>query len=517
MKKIFLLLAAAALLTATGCEDLDQAPISSGSVPTFYKSADDFNQALNATYSTLRSWPDRTLTMSETRSDNIYGVSTQGIRTWEPINNFSLGVVANEYPADAWSADYLAIYRANVLLDQLEQNGTVLTDAARKSTEAQARFLRAFYYFDLVRYFGRVPLVDKPLEPQDVAKLGRAPVADVYSLIVSDLQNAAANLPVSYAAADAGRVTSGAAKSLLALVYMTRSGDTYGGIQGPGLGTNDYAAALGLLNEVIASGQYQLITAAGTSPNAYANVFSYTNESNNGNREVIFDVQYISGGVGLGGSFPSILVTNNYFTSIGVGTTFGTGDELRPASNSLLNSYATGDLRKGVNFQVGYTAGTAVETRAAFKKYINGALRGTTRTDWPINFIVLRYADVLLLKAECLLRSGGSQSEALGLVNQIRRRAYGLSITAPSPVADLTSVNLDQLLEERRREFAGEGIRWHDLVRTGRMVSVMNAWITADDTNNRIRKPLNANDVLYPVPQQEMAASSYSYEQNPGY
>jgi starch-binding outer membrane protein, SusD/RagB family len=507
MKKIFLLLAAAALLSTTGCEDLDQAPISAGSVPTFYKSADDFTQALNATYSTLRAWPDRTLTMSETRSDNIYGVSSQGIRVWEPINNFSLGVVANEYPADTWSADYLAIYRTNVLLDQLEQNGAVLTDAARKSTEAQARFLRAFYYFDLVRYFGRVPLVDKPLEPQDVAKIARTPVADVYALIISDLQAAAANLPATYTGADVGRITSGAAKSLLALVYMTRSGSTYGGIQGPGLGTNDYATALGLLNEVIGSGQYQLITAAGTAPNAYANVFSYTNENN---REVIFDVQYISGGVGLGAGYPSILVTNNYFTSIGVGTTFGTGDELRPASNSLLNSYATGDVRKAVNFQVGYTAGTAVETRAAFKKYINGALRGTSRTDWPINFIVMRYADVLLLKAECILQGGGgTQAEALTIVNQIRSRA-GLS-------TPLTSLTLDQLLEERRREFAGEGIRWHDLVRSGRMVTVMNAWVTADDANNRIRKPLTANDVLYPVPQQELAASSYSYEQNPGY
>ncbi|RAK70629.1 RagB/SusD family nutrient uptake outer membrane protein [Hymenobacter edaphi] len=512
MKKIFLLLAAAALLTATGCEDLNQAPLSSGSVPTFYKSADDFNQGLNAAYNSLRAWPDRTLTMSETRSDNIYGVSAQGIRVWEPINNFSLGVVANEFPADTWSADYLAIYRANILLDQLDQNGTVLTDATRKSFDAQARFLRAFFYFDLVRYFGRVPLVDKPLEPQEVAKIGRTPVADVYSLIISDLQTAAAALPASYAATDVGRATAGAAKSLLALVYMTRSGPTYG-IQGPGLGTNDYATALNLLNEVINGGQYQLITAAGTSPNAYANVFSYTNENN---REVVFDVQYISGGVGLGASYPSILVTNNYFTSIGVGTTFGTGDELRPASNSLLNSYGTGDLRKAVNFQVGYTAGTAVETRAAFKKYINGTLRGTTRTDWPINFIVLRFADVLLLKAECLLRTG-DQAGALAIVNQIRRRAYGLPITTPSTAADLTSLTLDQLLEERRREFAGEGIRWHDLVRSGRAVDVMNAWVTADDASNRIRKPLTSNDVLYPVPQQELAASSYAYEQNPGY
>jgi hypothetical protein len=514
MKKIFLLLAAAALLSTTGCEDLDQAPISAGSVPTFYKSADDFNQALTAVYSALRAYPDRTLTMSETRSDNIYGVSTQGLRTWEPINNFSSGIAANEYPSDTWTADYLGIFRANVVLDQLEQNGAVLTEATRKSTEAQAKFLRAFFYLDLVRYFGPVPLITKALEPQEAAKLDRAPVADIYNQMISDLQFAAANLPATYAAAEAGRVTSGAAKSYLALTYMTRSGATYG-IQGPGLGTNDYSAALALLNEVIASGQYQLVSTAGSATNAYANVFNYSNE---GNREVIFDIQYLSGGTGIGGSFPSILVNNNYFASIGVGTTFGTGDELRAASNTLLNSYAAGDTRKAFTFQIGYTGGGVTESRAAFKKYIDGAKRGTSRTDWPINFIVMRYADVLMLKAECILQGGGgTQAEALGLVNQVRRRAYNLPIATPAPTVDLTTLTLSSLLEERRREFAGEGIRWHDLVRTGQMVSVMNAWITADDTNNRIRKPLNANDVLYPVPQQELAASGYRYQQNPGY
>ncbi|KUG09134.1 RagB/SusD family nutrient uptake outer membrane protein [Solirubrum puertoriconensis] len=506
MKKIFLLLAAAALFTATGCEDLDQAPISSGSVPTFYKSPDDFNQGLTAVYSALRNYPDRTLTMSETRSDNIYGVSTQGLRTWEPINNFSTGIVANEYPADTWSADYLGIYRANVLLDQLEKNSSVLTEDLRKRTEAQARFLRAFFYLDLVRYFGRVPLIDKPLEPQEVAKIQRANVADIYNLMIADLEYAAANLPASYPAAEAGRVTSGAAKGFLALTYMTRSGATYN-IQGPGLGTNDYATALRLLNEVIASNQYSLVTAAGTAGSPYANVFSYTNE---GNREVVFDIQYLSGGTGLGAGYPSILVNNNYFASIGVGTTFGTGDELRAAADDLLRSYPTGDQRKAFTYQIGYTGGGVTESRAAFKKYIDGPKRGTSRTDWPINFIVMRYADILLLKAECILQGGGgSQAEALTIVNQIRTRA---GITAP-----LTSVNLSTLLEERRREFAGEGLRWHDLVRTGQMLTVMNDWIAKEDTRNRIRKPLNANDVLYPVPQQELAASSYLYEQNPGY
>jgi hypothetical protein len=263
---------------------------------------------------------------------------------------------------------------------------------------------------------------------------------------------------------------------------------------------------LGLLNEIIASGQYQFLTGTG----AYASIFAYTNENN---KEVLFDVQYISGGIGQGATYPSILVTNNYFNSINVGTTFGTGDELRPASNNLLSTYATGDLRKTFSLQEGYTTTTAPivkEPRAAFKKYINGTLRGTTRADWPINFIVLRYTDVLLMKAECILKGGGgSQAEVDAIMTQVRNRA-GITGT-------VTGTTYAQLLEERRREFVGEGLRWHDLVRSGNALTIMNNWIAQDDVSKRMRSPVVANDLLYPVPQSELAATSYLYEQNPGY
>jgi hypothetical protein len=214
MKKTFLSILAASILvlSLTNCEkQLDQVPISSGSVPTFYKTADDFTQAINSVYSGLRDYPDRLYTMSETRSDNIYGVSTQGLRTWEPINNFSKGIASNEYPADTWATDYNGIFRANVVLDQLTQNGAVLTEATRNRIEGEAKFLRALYYLDLVRYFGPVPRIDKPLEPQEVAKIQRAPVADIYGLIIEDLTTASEKLPATYAAADLGRATKWAA------------------------------------------------------------------------------------------------------------------------------------------------------------------------------------------------------------------------------------------------------------------------------------------------------------------
>jgi hypothetical protein len=515
MKKTFLSLLAASLLvlSMSSCEkQLDQAPISSGSVPTFYKTADDFTQAINSVYSGLRDYPDRQYTMSETRSDNIYGVSTQGLRTWEPINNFSKGIVSNEYPADTWATDFNGIFRANVVLAQLAENGSVLTDAARTRIEGEAKFLRALYYLDLVRYFGRVPVIDKPLEPQEVVKIQRAPVADVYTLIISDLTTAGTNLPASYTGSDVGRATKWAAKGLLALTYLTRSGPVYGAVEGPGLGTNDFVAAYTLLKDVTDNSGLQLLTTVPTGSTAYANIFSYTNENN---KEVLFDVQYISGGLGLGGSFPSILLTNNYFQSIGAGTGFGTGDELRPVSDNLLASFAATDQRKAQAIQVGYTTTTApiaVETRPVIKKYVNGALKGTSRTDWPINFIVLRYTDILLMKAEAILKGGGgTQQEADKIVNDVRARA-GLTGT-------LTNVTYAQLFEERRREFVGEGLRWHDLIRSGLALTIMNSWIQTEDQtkSKRMRFPLTAEDLLYPVPQAEMAASGYLYQQNPGY
>jgi hypothetical protein len=508
MKKISLVFLAAAALAFSSCEnELDQAPISSGSVPTFYQTASDFSQALNATYSILRGFPDREFTLSETRSDNIYGVSTQGIRPWEPINNFATTIATSEFVDDAWSTNYVGIFRANVMLDQLGKNGSALAADVRSRMEGEAKFLRAFYYFNLVQNFGRVPLVDKPLSPQEVNAITRTSVDEVYALIVADLQDAANKLAPSYTGTDVGRATKWAAKGMLARVYLTRSGATYN-IDGPGRGTNDYAAALALCNEVIASGQFQFLA-------NYADIFSYTNE---GNREVVFDIQYISGGTGLGASYPSILVNNNYFNSVVAGTSgFGTGDELRAASDNLINTYATGDLRRTQTLQVGYTVAASgstpaiTEPRAAFKKYLDVAKRGTSRTDWPINFIVLRYTDILMMKAECILKGGGGNtSDADAIMNQVRRRGVA---TAPL----VTGTTYAQLMEERRREFAGEGLRWHDLVRSGDAVTIMNAWMTAEDTRNRMRKPINANDLIYPVPQSELSASGYAYKQNPGY
>ncbi|MDF7812124.1 RagB/SusD family nutrient uptake outer membrane protein [Hymenobacter sp. YC55] len=500
MKNICFLLLSACMLTLGSCEeDLNLTPISNGSVPDFYRTAADFEQALNATYNQLRGYPDRILIMSELRSDNIYGVSSQGVRDWDAINNFNPTLAGNPYLADTWASDFGAIFRANTFLDQLALNGAVVGgEALRNQYEAEARFLRAFHYFDLVRMFGKVPVVDKALIPQEILKIPRAPVAEVYDLIIKDLEFAKDNLATSYTGTNVGRATTGAAKGLLALVYLTRSGPTYG-IEGPGLGLNEYDKAAALLDEVINrtnTATYSLVP-------SYPNVFSYTNENNS---EVLFDVQYI---VGNGATHPGVMVAQNFFTFLGIPFD-SRGIENKPVSTDLVNSYASTDARKTFSIQQGYTQAGVVENRAVLKKYISAAGRSTGGTDWPINFIVMRYADILLMKAECILRGnvGGTQANAVALVNQVRTRAGQPAIT---------SITLPQLMEERRREFVGEGLRWHDLVRSGLVLDVMNTWIAKEDVAQKITRNITANSIIYAVPQYEMSSAPGLYDQNPGY
>jgi len=497
MKKVISLQVITILILFTSCsKELDQTPISSATTATFYASLNDFLQASNAVYSNLRSHPERLLNLSETRSDNLYAVSEGGVRDWDPINSFQRTLSSNPYIAEAWLTNFNGIYKANALLEQLQNNGAVIGDAAlRLRLEAEAKFLRAFFYFDLVRWFGKLPLVEHSLTANEASAIARSSVSDVYNLILSDLKFAADNLPETYNAADRGRATKFAAKGILALVYMTRSGPTYS-IEGPGLGLNEWGQALTLLNEIIASNRYSFLP-------SYANIFSYTNENN---AEVLFDVQYISGGLNLGASFLWLLVPEGYFNSFGLPNQGGI--YIRPVSTNLLNSYETGDTRKTFSIQPGFTFAGVTENRSFFKKYVDVTKYGKSRTDWPINYIVLRYTDILMMKAECILKGApGNQSDVNAIVNQVRQRA------SLGPVSNVT---LPQLMEERRKEFAGEGLRWHDLVRSGLVETVMTAWIAAEDVQHQLQ-PFQKNYIIYPVPQSELDVKQGLYTQNPGY
>ena len=490
----------------TSCnKDLDQVPISTSTTATFYQSPSDFVQASNAIYADLRNYPVRLSNLSEIRSDNIYGVSVT-VRDWDPVNDFSSSLSSNAYVVEAWAANFNGIFRANTLLDQITKNGSYIGSTTLATRlQAEARFLRAFYYFDLVRYFGKVPIIDHPVTAPEAAVIDRSPVADVYAFITADLQFAIANLPASYTGVDVGRATKYAAEGLLAQMYMAKSAPTYG-IEGPGLASDEWNLALPLLNDIIGSGLFTFNT-------SFSSIFSYTNQNPTVNKEAVFDVMYVSGISGTsdlyGASYPWVLTPSGYFSSLGDSKSNGSL-EIIPVSNDLLTSYATTDVRKAFTiYTAGYTSAGSTQTLPFYKKWLDiTKIPANSRFDWGINFIAMRYTDILMRKAECILHgASGTQADVDGIVNQVRVRA-GLPV--------VTGNTLATLFAERRKEFANEGTRWFDLQRSGDLITTMNAWITTDDAQKAI-KPVVANYVIYPVPQTQLDAVPGLYTQNPGY
>ncbi len=498
MKNIYILILIVAVCGSC-TKELDQQPISAASTVSFFSSPNDFIQGVNAVYADLAGYPDRLFNLSETRSDNMYAISDGGVRDWEGINSFWSTLPTNVYMPEAWNSNFNGIMRANTVLGQLETRGNLITDKVlRARLKSEAKFLRAFFYFDLVRYFGKVPLIDHPVSPGEALLIPRSAVSDVYNLIISDLTYAADSLLDVDAAADRGRPTRFSAKGLLALVYMTRSGTTYD-IEGPGLASNEWGLAESLLNEIIASGKYSFLP---TTPE----IFRYNNEYN---KEVVFDLNFISGQTPiLGSHFPATLVPEDWFAA-NAKPTMGGSD--RPLSWDLLTKFVVGDKRKAATIHGGFNYGTKVDTLSFYIKYLDmTAVPGNInlRGDWPINFIVQRYTDILLLKAECILNGApGAQSDVDAIVNQVRNR---------SGLAPLTNVTLPQLMDERRLEFAGEGLRWHDLVRSGFVTSVIPAWITKEDKRGQMH-PFAKEYIIYAVPQAEMDVKVGLYDQNTGY
>ncbi|OQP38663.1 carbohydrate-binding protein SusD [Niastella yeongjuensis] len=500
MNKNIFIISGLLLFLITSCSrDLNLKPISASTTVTFYANANDFTQGVYAAYSSLRTYPDRLLNLSETRSDNLYAVSDGGVRDWEGINDFQKTIASNPYVGSAWTNNYNGIYKCNVLIDELAKNGSVINDNVLQTRmEAEAKFLRAFFYFDLIRTFGKVPLVDKPLSAAEALKIGRTAVSAVYDLVISDLKFASDNLPENVPSAEKGRASKYAAKGMLALVYMTRSGPTYD-IEGPGLGLNEWGQAVALLNEIIGSNKFSFLT-------SYPDIFNYGNENNG---EVVFDIQYVSGAnPSLGSTFPSLLVPDTYFRSMG--KVDQNGLSIRPISNSLFNSYEPGDTRKAFSIKTGYVYNRDAETRSFYLKYLDTTKVPTKAVDWSVNYIVLRYTDVLMLKAECVLHGapGSLATDVDAVVNQVRTRA---GLTTPK-----TNITLPQLMDERRREFAAEGSRWHDLVRSGLVETVMTSWIAADDVQHKI-SPFQKEYIIYPVPQSEMDVNQPLFQQNTGY
>lgn len=490
------------LIVLTACEEnLNLAPISEPSASNFYKDTEDFEIAVNGIYHALGSYSTNQLYLSEVRSDNVYSVGT-GVREWNAINNFERTLPSNSLISDTWNSLYRGIYLANMVLDNIDEE-KVPDSSTRARMIGEAKFLRSLLYLDLVRFFGRVPIYDRAYTPTEALEIGRSPVEDVYVLIEEDLSDAINNLPESYPSNQTGKATSNAAKALLAKVYLTMSGPDYG-INGPGMGVNKYNDALSLFNQVISSNQYSWV-------NDYASIFDYDNENN---PDIVFDIQSINDGAtgdrGIGTVLPSLLHLESYgrmYLLLAGGVPNDGNGGINP-SEDLLDSFESQDVRDDFSVLMSYIDpnGNPVNF-PQFIKFLSLDHIPADIYNWGINFPIIRYTDVLMMKAEALLKTGGDQAEVDQIVNQVRTRA-GLT--------DISDVTIDTLLEERRREFMAEGLRWHDLVRSGKVIEIMNEWVEKEDLTG-LMNTMVANDIIYPIHQDQLEVKKGLYDQNPGY
>jgi tetratricopeptide (TPR) repeat protein len=472
-RSIYMLLLGLALLPIPACKDfLDLKPISQGSADNFYKTPNDFNTAVLGAYSTLlnRGMYSSIWLFTDQRSDNTEQETYLGILQVEgDFDTFTL-ITTNSYLNDNWNHHYQCINRCNAVLDRI---GAVnfSSEEQKNQYSGEALFLRSLAYFNLVQIYGDVPLVTKVISADEAYTFVRTSAEEVYSSIIKDLTEAAAKLPVSYSGNNIGRATSGAAKSLLGKVYLTRK---------------QYSDASKVLKEVIDGGQYTLLA-------NYADIFSPENANN---KESIFEVQYKANSQGRGSPFATLFTPRTGNAGIlltGQGATQGYN---RPTQD-VIDAYETGDVRKDASLAVNWVDRGVTYNDPYIKKYLS---RLPNPSDGDANWIVLRYADVLLMYAESL-NEERKTTEALSYLNQIRTRAR----LAPKTEMSQTQFRI-AIEQERRVELAFEGHRWFDLLRTGRAIEVMNS------------KGFNISgrDLLFPVPQSQIDVNP-ALIQNAGY
>ena len=446
-------------IALTGCQKdfLTVVPETALSSATFFKTEADFQQAVNGAYVPLRFiFNERAWILGEMHSDNTYyarNILFGAVDPTENIADFAVptagGVTANDNVLQQYRYDYQIIARANQILALIDK--VDFPAASKDNLKGQALFLRAFAYFELVRYFGKVPLHLVPVGGREDAALPLATTEELYAQIDKDATEASKLLP-NKAKQEAGRATSGAAKTLLANLYIVQK---------------KWAQAEVLLKDVVTNDGYMLMP-------DYNNAFSFST-SNKNNAESVFEVQYLEGSAGLNGNLIYRIVPTP-ITSAELAAITGTsnaqslsGENNNIPTPDIIAAYEANDKRKDIS--IGYvTLSQSLRENKVYpyiKKFARPhALHNNTGTNW----VVYRYAEVLLFLAEAL-NEQGKTGEAATYLNQVRTRA-GLGASPAGSQAAMRTA----LYQERRVELAFENKRWFDLVRTGRVKEVIGAY-----------------------------------------
>ncbi len=476
------------VLSSIGCKEsfIQRDPIVNGSTGSFYKTASDLTLAVNAAYGGLQTggmynseflYGDLTTDISIAPGSSCVGGSCD----FDRFQMRPTGTAASATINNRWNDAYRGISRCNTILEKIVDVPADATLKARLTGET--KFLRAIYYFTLVRTFGDVPLVLKTLPTVEEGYIyGREKSTEIYAQIVKDLTEAGAALPVSYTGSDVGRATKGAALGMLGKVYLTQQ---------------KYAEAATVLKTVIDANTYSLLP-------TYADVFR---ADNGNNAEIVFAVQYVRGGIGEGSPFATQFTPES---SAGFVLAVSGNGNNQPTAD-MLTSFETGDLRRAVSVADSWTNGRAqVQNFPYTRKFLDPSMTATN--DASNDWIVLRYADVLLMYSEALNETGKTV-DALTYLNLVRKRA-GLAAKT-----NLTQPDFRLAVEQERKvELCFEGHRWWDLVRTGRAQTVLNAYFIK--SNSRIGTDFIAVKdfmTVFPVPQPQIDANPTKITQNQGY
>ncbi len=457
-------------LSVSGCKKfLDVVPETALSSATFFTQEADFKQAVNAAYVPLRSIVnDRAYLLGEMHSDNAYyfrNILFGATEQQENIADFAIptanGVTTNTHVLNQYRLDYQIIARTNQILTTID--GVDFSAASKSNLKGQAQFLRAYAYFELVRYFGKVPMHLTPVTNRSEAALPLASVDEVYAQIIKDASAAAASL-LPKSTQEPGRVTSGTAKMLLVNVYIVQK---------------KWAEAEKLAKEIVASNEYALMP-------DYNDAFT-TSTGNKNNKESVFEVQFQEGSAGYNGTFMYNFLPRP-MTSAELQPISGTsnpqslsGEGNNAPTPDIIAAYEPNDKRKDIT--IGYvTLSGSLRANKVYpyvKKFAKThALHNNTGTNWPI----YRYSEVLLFLAEAL-NEQSKPGEAKTYLDMVRVRAGLL----PSTATDMRQA----IYDERRVELAFENKRWFDLIRTGRAVAVITAY------GNRVKA--NPQDYYYPA------------------
>ncbi|MCB8999300.1 MAG: RagB/SusD family nutrient uptake outer membrane protein, partial [Bacteroidales bacterium] len=403
----------------------------------FYVTPTRINQGVLGCYAGMTKVMNDEWMYTELRSDNTCVASTgssSSVRQY--LTSFAhFSVTASEPMIQTyWYNIFQNISNVNSVLPSVLDKKYITIESQRAQYEAELRFIRAFHYLDLVNLFGPMFKVTSVIGPLEAKLTPRSPVSEIYDeIIIPDLKIAAENAPSSYPAGDVGRVTKWAAKGLLAKAYMMRGG------------AENLALAKPLLEEILGESSLGLET-------NFADIFSTSNEMN---KEILFAVRYKGGSLGIGSPFWE------YFAPEGSANKYlkvGSPDGNNNPTLEIMSLFKKDSLDKRAAASFGVYVRSATRTYPYVAKYIDDNITQSMQgeNDW----IVLRYADIVLLYAEVLAQDGNF-SIAHEQVNKIRERA------GVHDMAAFTSktMALDSVYAERKLELAFENQRWFDLLR----------------------------------------------------